>query len=130
MYAQGASVAGVYNDTYVTLGKNLLSLQSYAITLKEAFGDFFVPALAEVTNRLVVMAKTAQEWFKDNQATVEAWGTVLAEEVVKVINGIIKFVNFLIANKEIVTAVFLEIGVALGVLGAVFCIIVLQSSPL
>ena len=68
IYKEGASVQGVYNDTYTTSGKNLLSLKDAMSTITQYVGSIFEPALAVVTNSLVKLSKQAVDYYENNKA--------------------------------------------------------------
>ncbi len=60
---KGVAVQGVYNETYDTAGKNLLSLDDALQTVTETLGSAFEPVLAELTNEALAFVKVQRDWI-------------------------------------------------------------------
>lgn len=76
---EGTKIAGTYEASMTTAGKQIGSLSRHWQTFQNALATPFLPALAKavegVTNALV----SATAWLENNRATLEAWGQTLAD---------------------------------------------------
>jgi hypothetical protein len=87
---EGAKIQGTYEASMSTAGKQLLSMQRYVETLKEKFGDIFLPAFTKVVMAMVQGFKNADIAFSKliESGKIQAWGEALASGAAKAISAI------------------------------------------
>lgn len=76
---QGAVVQGVYNDTYNTAGKNLLSMKDALTATNELLGAAFEPTLRKVTNATLEWLKGLRDFLDENRVQITAFIGLLEE---------------------------------------------------
>ena len=126
IYRQGATVQGVYAETYNTAGKNILSIQDRLSEIKEFAGAIFLPAFTQITNAIQTFLKDIVTWLETNKATIEEWGNKIKGGLNIFIDGIKAVTGFLGEHKtavEIVTGfltvffipALIAVGVQMGI---------------
>lgn len=68
--SEGSKVAEVYENTYQTAGKNLLSLESVMTAMRQELGGAFEPTLQRVTGSLLKWTQSAREWIVENSEVI------------------------------------------------------------
>lgn len=76
---EGTKVAGVYQETYDTAGKNMLSFDDTIVAIKENLGLALQPAIVGVTNKILEMAKELRNLIIDNQPQIEEFSARLGD---------------------------------------------------
>lgn len=118
----GATVDGVYKDTYDTAGKAISSIQDFMGALKGYIGQIFEPALKEVAVSLRNKIKDLTVWFRDNQDTVKEWGDKVKGFILSVAQGIGVMISFFAQHKEFIIGFFGVIVLSIGAFVASFLI--------
>lgn len=141
VYRQGANVKGVYEKTYDTAGKNLLSIKDRLKELKEYIGNVFVPGLTGLTGTVQSFLKSMVTWFNDNKQTVQEWagafqqfmdntGKKLQAFFTTIQPALQKFGDWVIKNKDMIITFITGLGIALGTLLVLATIATLISAIL
>lgn len=120
VYRQGASVVGVYAETYDTAGKNVLSIQDRLRELWEFIGTILNPAFREFTGVVQSSLKEFVESIRTNEEGIKIWGETFRGIAVQIIESFKSIVSFIGENKEILIGIFVALGLGLAVLGVAF----------
>jgi len=124
----GQKVTGTYEAAMESSGKQFRSFTSRILPdFTVQIGRAFEPSLLIIVNALSDSVKDMSKWFTDNKDKVAELGKTIAEVVKSGIDGFIKFVKFLIDNKEIVEGVFIAIGLGIGAFAAA---LVIANAPM
>lgn len=108
------TVKGVYKKTYDTASKAISSVKDATSSFKDELGLALEPAIKVVAVQLRDFLQNAISWFRANQDKVAEWGKKIGNVTVKLVDGFIKFVTFLVENKEIIVSFFMAVGVAIA----------------
>lgn len=115
VYKQHAeTVDGVYKQTYDTASKAISSVKDATSSFKDELGLALEPAIKVVAVRLRDFLQDAIKWFKENKDVVADWGKKLGDVTVKAVDGFMKFVTFMVNNKEIIVGFFIAVGIAIA----------------
>lgn len=88
-----------------TVGKQLQSLQRYAITAKEAMWDMFQPAYLQIIKEVTSYWKELTTWAQNNKDTLREWGDYFKEWVTSVAAAIKSTVQWAAANRELLVTI-------------------------
>lgn len=75
---EGEKRSGTYEAAMGTVGKQALSMERYIQNLEVAFGNTFKPAYEVIINGLTNALKSAYEWIKKNQTSIDDLGNSMA----------------------------------------------------
>lgn len=85
----GSNIAGAYEASMTTAGKQLKSMERYIQNLQVAAGDIFLPAFTASIENTVAGLKTAEQWFKANTVAVYQMSVSVLEAQIQ-LSGLIK----------------------------------------
>lgn len=129
IFKQGTVVAGVYSATYVTAGKNILSMRDSLVNIKEFIGTSLNPAFREFTNVILKTMQTAVKWFENHREEVEVWGEQLADKAKVVIKALVRVGQWFIKNKDIVIPFLKGMAIGFAAIAVIAPIIVVALNP-
>lgn len=144
--AEGVNVAAVYDNTYSTAGKNLLSIQDAMKSTRELLGSAFQESFAMITGGVLDTIKAIRSFIQNNQVAFQSAALVFSSIIQGAISAGAAVVSFIKQHWTLITtlakvilvvgaviaayktAMLIILGVQMAVKGAVAAFAVMKGA--